>query len=83
VLINFVRQVSSSEDVLKLQVADTYVSSIRVVWVVMAALAAVAMVASLLISAHEVMLLKVSRVRIPEASQSQNEALGRNEGHIV
>lgn len=83
VLISIVRQVSSSGDVLKLQVGDMYVSSIRVVWVVMAALAAVAMVASLLISAHEVMLLKVSRVRIPEASQRQNEAGDRNEGHIV
>lgn len=80
ILIDIVREVSGTEDVLKLDVADAYVSSIRVVWVVMAALAAVAMVVSLLISGREVMLLMASQVGRPGATQNEREGESRDEG---
>jgi fucose permease len=80
ILVNIVRDMSGNEDVLKLQVVDIYVASIRVVWVVMAVLAAVAMVASLLISGREVMQLTTSQVGRPEAMQNKKDAKNDNGG---
>jgi fucose permease len=79
ILVDIVRHRSSAGETLENAVADAFIASIRVIWVVMAALAAIAMVGSLLIRTDHVKQWRASQLGRPQSTskggQSKNSSV--------